>query len=354
MHGLQVRKCHIAQQEINVSLAIVLGRLPFDKAKYRRRFRRSVAATENIDPDNLRREPELMLSAHPDYRFLTPHERTELFMECYIRRYGMTYRSNVDHKDSHKMTGILRPTTKMFSKGAKLAAISYREYSSLWTARQKADELGIAYDKYTGYCMESHMKVNWKFIPRPNQLMTGAGAEIVLKYILKKCSEESLPTSFLPQYRNDFYGNLPAQNAHRVAVMSDIKSVGRISFRSALANQLVPEDDLIAVYDPEVLRTVREELRLEPISSFRPYDNPDRTDMFPGCFRMPFAYSESNTVCAKCPFQKLCSSYSSKYLKDNNDSNDYVNRRREQARIRQQRCRASRLSKSSSSAAVST
>jgi hypothetical protein len=335
------------------SFATILGHLPFDKTKYMRRHHQNIIRAELINPDHLRLEPALMLSAHPDYRFMTPHERTELFRDKYIWRYGLAYRSNINFKDWNKMTGILRETTKMFSKGEKLAAKVHREYSSLWTARQKADRLGIDYSNYIGFCMYSHMEMNRKYIPRPNQLLTGAGAEIVLEYVLKKFSEEPSPRSYLAQYRNDFFIDLSAQNAHRIAVMADIKSCGTESFKDALANQLVPECKLIAEYSLEILEQKRQEIAASPINYFEPFNNPDQSDFFPGCFCMPFAYSEANKVCKECQFKKICSRREDKYTIKFSGSNKYVTRKREQDRIRQQRRRAkARLAKLSSPAAA--
>ena len=183
----------------------VLFNLPFDEARYASRRKDALVAAQRIKPDALRLEAELMLEAHPMYRFLMPQEKTQLFAEEFVRQYSKWYGTAVSYKDNEKMTGLMRQTTRLISSTASRITKEMREYSSLWTRRQGADLLGMTYDKFIDSCFESHLNVKRKKFPRPNQLLSGAGAEIVLNYIEDKWRDwnNNRPsTSYMAQYRS--------------------------------------------------------------------------------------------------------------------------------------------------------
>ena len=44
-----------------------------------------------------------MVAAHPNYRFLMPHEKTGLFAEEFKRQYSKWFRTSVNYLDAGKM-----------------------------------------------------------------------------------------------------------------------------------------------------------------------------------------------------------------------------------------------------------
>jgi hypothetical protein len=278
----------------------VLLNWPFDEEAYRRRLLKSRAAVQQIDPKVIREEAQLMRESHPDYRFLMPDEKTQLFKENFAIQYSNWYKKHVSDKDHEKMTGLVRSTTKFLGPQKKRESIARREYSALWRRRQYADALGMTYDKFIEFAMESHLQVRRRKLPLPNQLLTGGGVLIVLNFMAEKfgdLSRQTPPVSFRASYRNQFYCGFPAQTAHRETVLNGL--VTKHAIAVAIANDLAPEAEILAKCGQSAVDAAREMIDEDRSRYYRPFDNPDRSEFLQGCFRIPLVYDEHGDVCPK-------------------------------------------------------
>lgn len=120
---------------------------------------------EIIPADVLKNESHLSHSCWVEHAFLSPAERTQLFLREYIATYRLLWRKYQDMSTADEQAP-LDPRLFWNPDG---------EIVSLWKARQTADELGIPYSVFLYSVM--HWAVDQrkrKYFPRPNQLCSEA------------------------------------------------------------------------------------------------------------------------------------------------------------------------------------
>lgn len=117
-----------------------------------------------IDKGLLAKEALLLRTRWIGNRYMSPVQATQAFTEAYIAAYRAAWARDFDHSEApHK-----QPCTP------SLALNDRSVISSLWRARQKADELGMPYDLFCEVVMERWIVGRKaKRPPLPNQLISG-------------------------------------------------------------------------------------------------------------------------------------------------------------------------------------
>lgn len=107
------------------------------------RFEHAVLAGSRLRHDLLAKERSLMDSKWPGYFWLTPWEATKRFYDLYIQR---ERRYVEQHVDLYLAKGLIRRPLHTIPTG--------RDFTSIWTARQRADELPVPYEVYLDFSMD--------------------------------------------------------------------------------------------------------------------------------------------------------------------------------------------------------
>lgn len=169
---------------------------------------------ENLGLSKTKIEAELFTSKWFDYRHLHPMDATLLFAESYKRQYSkiMGTHGREDYRKAPFKTGLKRCPFIQLAKA---------NITSLWKARQKADELGIEYDYFVMTMLSIAAKREWRDLPRPQHLWQDDLLEIFNdKYEKRKGTR--LCGSELGYFKKDNYVGDESQDAHRAFVMAQI------------------------------------------------------------------------------------------------------------------------------------
>lgn len=114
-----------------------------------------------IDRDLLQQEAALQSMAWVEYRYQSALDRTEAFANVYFDTYRKIYAEHFSEEDAAKKQPIERD----------LVRNDLGVMNALWSARMRADSLGMPYDLYLDKVMREHVVTDrWKRPPRPNQL----------------------------------------------------------------------------------------------------------------------------------------------------------------------------------------
>ena len=164
-------------------------------------------ALEKIPHDLLVKEVELYRVKWWDYRFIHPTEATYAFANAYERAYRQLYAVRYDKFEAQ--------TVKVFNNQDPLKDTT-QTVLGLWTARQKADELGIRYDLYC------HAGLNYS-----EQVFTDLArvVELTLPNVVELIQERwvirnacGLVRPEIPQYADKKWANHPyVQEWHKVS-----------------------------------------------------------------------------------------------------------------------------------------
>ncbi len=114
-----------------------------------------------IDKKLLAKEAKLLTARWIGHRYMTPLHSTQAFTDAYIGAYRAAWARHRDASEAPKK----QPCQSSFAMN------DLADMSSLWMARQKADELGIPYDLYCEIVIEQWLSGRKaKNPPLPNQL----------------------------------------------------------------------------------------------------------------------------------------------------------------------------------------
>lgn len=258
-----------------------------------------------IAREYLARESVLYAVKWFDYRFLSPYEATEQFIADYCDIYKQKWRMYGDLKEAEFKIGVLRlPHKKLITLKVDETNVR-REVTSLWSARQTADLLGIPYRFFISEAIDAHMDNGYRKVPRPNQLAAGrTQAQIITK--IGERWDDWRESNFLfsenEEYRYEAYNNFHAQNEHRKWVLEKARHPLAMG-RACRIHRILPERDAEARYGRERLSRALDEVATEtpvPLAALGPHD------LLPACFAVPFAFDASKAICADCPEGARC------------------------------------------------
>jgi hypothetical protein len=234
-----------------------------------------------------------------DYSWLSPLEATALFAQACLR--------------AHEANWCLRwQSEEGLSEGSVLLAgvkCSPRDFTDLWSARRRADSMGIPYDFFMKHLYSISNRRRGKLRPVRNQIIPLHWTYPLYTGLRDRWRKhrrvERLMVSELPQYRNEAFCRLPAQIAHRNWVLDQIElrgtrddDIGRMTF----VERLVPADKAIARFGSVAVR--RAEVMTEHCSPAEHVEVPE-SSLWPACFVMPHAIDLPG-ACSACPASERC------------------------------------------------
>ncbi|GAA0353159.1 hypothetical protein L9H26_19195 [Morganella psychrotolerans] len=169
---------------------------------------------ENVGLSRVKAEAELFHSKWFDYRHLHPMDATILFAEAYKKEYAaiMGSHGREDYRKAPFKTGLKR---------VPFIRLSKTNITSLWKARQKADELGVEYGYFISSILSIAAKREWRELPRPQHLWQDDLLEIFTdKHNRRKGTR--LDGSLMDYFTTSMYSGDEIQKAHRKYILAQI------------------------------------------------------------------------------------------------------------------------------------
>nr|WP_181374665.1 hypothetical protein [Pectobacterium carotovorum]AKG47497.1 hypothetical protein pA_00057 [Pectobacterium carotovorum] len=166
---------------------------------------------ENVGLSRTNGELELFEKKWFDYRHLHPMDATLIFAESYKREYAKILESHgrEDFRKAPFRTGLKRVPFIRLSKA---------NITSLWKARQKADELGVDYGYFISSMLSIAARREWNELPRPQHLWQEDLLEIFTDKH-NKHNQTRINGSRLSYFTTNEYVGDEIQDAHRRFVM---------------------------------------------------------------------------------------------------------------------------------------
>ena len=304
------------------------------------RLRRNVSIIQKLTSDAAAVERRLQTTKWFDYRFMSPIEATELFVEAYSSAYQHYYGKYFNSEKAPGKSGVRQHAWKS----------SHREFTSFWRARQFADELGVPYDQFVDGVFYACGRRKWGRLPRPNQIYGAKFGVAVKSRVIQQwrewTEEAKLTFSKLPQYRNENFVGLPAQVAHRDWVVSQLKTWHGDHYKMAalcFVDEVLPIERAIAEFGEAQFERARLYATDNGLAAI-PTTLLSDAEMRPSCFGVLNAHDAAATECIGCPMQAPCSHATAfvkaKAIEKIGSDDPRAERRREQVRERVRRHRA--------------
>ncbi|WP_099139891.1 hypothetical protein [Xenorhabdus hominickii] len=171
---------------------------------------------EHVGLSRTKCEVDLFQTKWFDYRHLHPMDATILFSEAYKREYSRIM-------GSHGREDFRKAPFKTGLKRCPFIQLSKANITSLWKARQKADELGVEYGYFVMTMLSIAAKREWGELPRPQHLWQDDLLEIFIDKNEKR-KRTRLYGSELDYFKKDSYVGDEIQEAHRAFVMAQINN----------------------------------------------------------------------------------------------------------------------------------
>ena len=267
-----------------------------------------VKMQQTIPKCNLSIECDLMLSKWPLYRFMSPKQATDLFIEEYDKAYKESWAINQDRDEAAKM----KPTAKLDTTN------NNAKYTQMWQARQFADACGAPYDFYLRFCFEFAARRKRKYMPQPNQLSPNPKTEIAWNAEFAKASEDYKLVAFqrlvpMAQYCIAYRSALPAQTEFE----KQLCELGRnpamnsrifISRRHVELQQL-SDASCRDLFGDDVVDRALESAHSDVaagIGEITTYDAPMPGEDWQACLGIADVEHASSLVCGSCGQQPVC------------------------------------------------
>lgn len=264
-----------------------------------RRFADSLMAAMHISSALLSAERMLATTKWFDYRFLTPMAATQRFADIFREQYKQKYAQYFDVAESEYKRGIGKDI--LFENAPQTI-------TSLWTARQHADRLGVPYELFISFAMNHLMDRVYTKVPLSNQLYS----EHALAAVEMRWNEFEenmlLRTVYDPRYLSEHYKSLPAQNAYIKYQLNAVRRRLKSDSNYLLAGvcfdyKTLPIDIAENELGADVVNKARSNAGYsEPIF----HGDIDVTDLRPSCHSVPAAYSANSMECKECVTQEEC------------------------------------------------
>lgn len=254
-----------------------------------------VQAREWIAPSDFNEEPELANSAHLAYRYMNPYDRTQCFYEAYRRHYTSRF--------------VRRTGRNPANSPERFSGLEAGDFTSIWRARQRADALGVPYERFVVALMQDADDNGTLELPRPNQLCSDAE----LPLLIERLDQQRAAGLFDP-FRGDFDPRFYAvnftgdqqQQAALDWMQEQIDRAGSAR-KAVLISRYMRTDQVMS--EAEAIRRFGQELVDEAKAHRGGYtsreavvlDSPTPSD--PGCFGMRM---EGDLICSECPAVHRC------------------------------------------------
>lgn len=254
-----------------------------------------VQAREWVAPSELDEEPELARSAHLAYRYMNPYERTRHFYDAY-RKY---YQAHFERRTGRVQSNFPE----------RISGLEAGDFTSIWRARQRADAMGVPYERFVIELMLDADANGTRQLPRPNQLCSDSKLPMLLERLEEKRAEgffDPFAKDFDPRfYAANFVGDQQQLDA-LAWIEEQIAKAGRAR-KPVLLRRFMCVEQLIS--EAEATRRFGQELVDEAKSHRGGYtsrtpvvlDAPGSSD--PACFGMR---TEGHAICSQCPVAQRC------------------------------------------------
>jgi hypothetical protein len=267
------------------------------KPKERANAMLQVAA--RIEMPLLEYERELATEKWFDYRFTSPAQATQVFVEACDTAFREHWGANWNTNDG-----------KLDDRQPLTVADSPLAYADFWKARQDADMFGLPYPFFIRSCIEESYKWKRGRLPRPSQVFRRDYSFAYIKRLVEKWTsyrkEIHLMVSRLPQYRTEAFRGLPAQIDHLEWVIEQIKlrhSDSHLIGRLVYVERLLPLEMAVELFDSERIAEAARAVEGEiPVQTAAVTDD----DFWPNCFMVPHAFSTVSSSCSICPVATRC------------------------------------------------
>ncbi|TXM67268.1 hypothetical protein FV226_22185 [Methylobacterium sp. WL12] len=242
-----------------------------------------------------------------DYRFLSPVQATELFVEEYIQLYR--------HKWAQNFDAVAAGKKRATAAGGLFH--SRKEFSEFWNARAHADLLGVPYKLYISTAMETALRR----AKQQRLLRAGQMRRVDCVVAIEKRMEEELTGAYwfsdFSHYRMENDHALPDQIAHQehIARAARKRTNGSIAIGMAIDNaRVLSVDKAAAFYGAEVVATARE--RSAGLGTAAAINVLPSEQLIPSCFGLPAPLDAAAERCNRCPLVAQCQPVTERLLED--------------------------------------
>lgn len=257
-----------------------------------------VQAREWIAPSDFNEEPDFARSAHLTYRYMSAYERTQSFYEAYRKHYVHRF--------------LRRKGREPQGFPGRISGLEAGDFTSIWRARQRADAMGVPYERYVIELMLDADANGTRQLPRPNQLCSDSKLPMLLERLEEKRAE-----GFFDPFAGDFDPRFYAvnfvddqQQLDTLAwIEEQIAKAGRAR-KPVLLRRFMCIEQVIS--EAEATRRFGQELVDEAKAHRGGYtsrtpvvlDAPGPSD--PACFGMR---TEGHAICSQCPVAQRCTEF---------------------------------------------
>jgi len=257
-----------------------------------------VQAREWIAPSDFDEEMELANTAHLAYRYMTPYERTQCFYEAYRRHYTSRF--------------VRRKGREPYGLPERLHGVEYGDFTSIWRARQRADALGVPYERFVIALMQDADDNGALELPRPNQLCSDAKLPLLIERLDQQRAEglfDPFRGDLDPRfYASNFTGD-QQQQAALDWMQEQIDKAGAarkpvLLSRYMFTLQVMSEIEAIRRFGQELVDEAKSHRVAFTSRAPVALDSPRPSD--PGCFGMR---TEGHAICAQCPVANRCAEF---------------------------------------------
>lgn len=254
-----------------------------------------VQAREWINPSDFDEEPELARSAHLAYRYMNPYERTKSFYEAYRRHYTSRF--------------VRRKGREPYRLPERLSGLESGDFTSIWRARQRADALGVPYERFIIAFMQDADDNGALELPRPNQLCGDEKLPLLIEQLDQQRAAglfDPFSGDFDPRFYSVNFTSDQQQQAALDWMEEQIDKAGAARKPVLLSRYMCT---LQVMSETEAIRRFGQELVDEAKSLRGGYTSrtpvalasPKSSD--PGCFGMR---AEGDLICSQCPALHRC------------------------------------------------
>lgn len=254
-----------------------------------------VQARERLTPTDFDHEAELSETAFLPYRYMTPYERTEAFYAAYKAHYTTRFRK--------------RRGRDPYGMARNIAALSPRDFTSMWRARQVADSMTAPYDRFVIARFNHADTYGTKQLPTANQIRSDENLWVVenaLRDLRDAGRIDPFEGNFDPRFYAINYTGDVQQRAVLDIIEAEVNAAGPASKAKRLARytnvyEVISDEEAERRFGPELVATAKSEdvgwTSVVPVALDSPQPSP------PACIG---SYRQMQPICQQCPFKEAC------------------------------------------------
>lgn len=281
--------------------------------KFAFRIKELIRCAGTICVDDLKRERRLYQLKWFDYCFLSPAKATKLFADSYIKAYREAWARHFDRDESARRRGLF----KVPSFSAPDPSSKERQLlTSLWRARQFADELGVPYDFFCRSAFQFWLDQGPTRLPQPNQLYSAQWRERIAAAVTSTWEERRNSMEMYAKARQFLAAAKRDTAAQKRYVQWVVDTLRRKhghphQIAWAISRNILTEVEALDAFGAERIESARS-MAMEnapgDISDLTPYS------FVPSCAGIAHAFEADATECNACHFMPKCRTAQPKIL----------------------------------------